>query len=195
MYVSVVAPPPQSTFLDEAVTVEVSNDGGFKESRTFVLDDGKATLPWRLRSGRDQTFTKVVYVRFNNESGTVVLTLSDDIILDSSKPILAGVSVVSSRSSPRPIEVLSFSGARGRRGVSLVVRGSDTISGVASLEIRSSAKRHSTTLQFSPSNGPPSSRVKMMTKRVPVTTKATRLQVRLIDRAGNHSAWKAVVLR
>jgi len=193
--VSVVAPPPQPKPIGEAVRVELSNDGGFKESKTFVLYDGKATVPWRLQSSRDGTFTKVVYVRFNSESGTVVLTLSDDIIFDSSKPVLAGVSVGARRSSLMPVEVFGSRGAKISSGISLVVRGSDTISGLATLEIRSAANKPSTTVPFSQSNASPSSKVKTMTKLVAVTTKSKRLQVRLIDRAGNSSAWKVVVLR
>ena len=192
--VSVVAPPLQPKPLGEAVKVELSNDGGFRNSKSFDLVEGKATLPWRLQSSRDGTFTKVVYVRFNNQNATVILTLSDDIILDNSKPVLAGVSVSAASLPSRSVKALGSTVVRANSIIRLAVRGSDSISGLAIVEIRSSTNVPLTTVPFSPSKSSPSSRAKTMTKMITIKTKSKKLRVRLLDRAGNASAWKVVVV-
>lgn len=190
--VSVVAPSARSKSSGEIVKVELSNDGGFKESKSFSINEGEATLQWRLQSSRKGVITKVVYARFNDSYGGVVLTLSDDIILDNTKPVLRDLTAISTSSTPNAVRVSEIRSRQVNLGVRLVIRGSDSISGLGLIEIRSSARGAAVAVSFGRSGGSPSVRAMTMTKVVTVASGSKTLQVRLIDRAGNTSPWRTV---
>lgn len=193
--VSIVGPGGWKGTMGAATRAELSNDGGFKSSKFFDLLNSRATVDWTLEAGREGTFTKIVYVRFWNCYGSPAFgasTLTDDIILDNTRPVLASALAVAS-SGRGGIEVarLLLEDAR-RSTVRLALRGSDSISGVGSIEIRSSARQAATVIEVRASAGVASSKARAMTKSVTLSTLAKRFQVRLVDRAGNASNWKLI---
>ncbi len=81
-----------------ATGVTLSNDGGFKSSggtRSFALSE---SIPWTLRSQAAERMTRIVYLRF--DGGPLGgQNYSDDIILDTTAPVLDAASLASKASS------------------------------------------------------------------------------------------------
>jgi hypothetical protein len=178
-----------------ATRAEVSNDGGFKSSKFFDLSNSKATVDWALESSREGTFTKIVYVRFWNCYGAPAFgsgSLTDDIILDNTKPVVASLQAVASTTKGGVAISRASLSATKTSSVRLSVRGSDSISGVGSIEVRSSARRAGTIINVGGVSGTVSSKVRSMSKSVVLSTSTKQLQVRLFDRAGNASPWKSI---
>lgn len=75
-------------------TVTVSNNGSFRDARTFPV---AAEIPWTLVASRSERLPKTVYVRF----GTSTQTFTDDIILDQTPPVLRRAIVSPLRGSAR----------------------------------------------------------------------------------------------
>lgn len=67
-------------------TVTVSNNGSFRDARTFPV---AAAIPWTLAASRSERLPKTVYVRFGQSSQT----FTDDIILDETAPVLRRVTM------------------------------------------------------------------------------------------------------
>jgi hypothetical protein len=115
------------------MSVEVSNDGGFKASKTGRPNrDG--TLPWKLESSGPERLPKTVYVRllgFGPFSGV----LTDSIILDERPPQIASLA---------------------RRGKRLRVRARDNLSGVKSMQISTNRRRPGRWRKFK--SNPPAAR-------------------------------------
>ena len=63
--------------------MQISNDGGFIGAEWEPYSSHKA---WQITRYRDQTVTRVVYVRFRDVAGNVSGLYLDDIILDPDKP-------------------------------------------------------------------------------------------------------------
>jgi YVTN family beta-propeller protein len=103
-----------------ATAVRVSNDGGFAASKTQTKDLA-ASIDWELDDSVKGLYTKVVYVRFNGVTDTTK-TYSDDVILDTTAPV---------------IETASASRVSGVIGVTL--KASDDITGVDKVEIKNGA--------------------------------------------------------
>lgn len=169
---------------------ELSNDGGFKNSKTFDLVNGVADIPWTLVSSKDGTFTKIVYVRVVSRFGTNLPVVSDDIILDTSKPVVAAVEAKAVATSNKSVVV-----ARAKKsgaGVKLTVRGSDTVSGVGAIEVRTSARKPATTVTIKKVKGKLDGKPRALSQSVNLATSAKSLQFRIVDRAGNASKWATV---
>jgi hypothetical protein len=169
---------------------ELSNDGGFKNSRTFDLVNGVADIPWTLVSSKDGTFTKIVYVRVVSRFGTNLPVVSDDIILDTSKPIVADAQATPAATSNKSVTV-----ARAKKsgtGVKLTVKGSDTVSGVGTIEVRSSARKPVSTITIKKVKGKLDGKPRGLSQSVNLATSAKSLQFRIMDRAGNASKWTTI---
>ena len=126
--VSVVGP-------STAVKAVLSNDGGFKISETFDLVNNSAEIPWTLQSSREGTFTKIVYVKYVSRFGSTSTPYTDDIILDTTKPAMSTATAAASTPASDAVQVAAVRAAA-KGGVRLIVRGSDTISGIGSVEVR-----------------------------------------------------------
>lgn len=193
--VAIVGPGAWKGTMGAATRAELSNDGGFKTSKFFDLVGSKANVDWTLESSREGTFTKIVYVRFWNCYGSPAFgagTLTDDVILDNTKPIISGFEANQStaRASVQISRVLEV--MEKRLVARLSVRGGDSISGVGSIEIRTNSRQGTTAIAIGGSGGSVSAKMRSIAKTVTLSVTARRFQLRLVDRAGNASPWKTV---
>jgi outer membrane protein assembly factor BamB len=141
----------------------VSNDGGFKSSRTLSIAE---SVPWLLASSGPERLPKTVYVRF----GTALVNYTDDIILDEADPVLA--SAVVSSSATR----VGLPSGRAASGVSVSTVASDKTSGVRKIQITSKKKAPGKLLKYA--------------KTVKASVSGSVVWVRVQDGAGNFSPWK-----
>ena len=151
--------PPGTT------AVEVANDGGFLEWRSFAPG---APIPWRLSRGGPERMPRTVYVRFR--SGPFVSDpYSDDIVLDALPPTIAAARLAGAGGN---------GGMAASAGVRYILRTSarDSGSGVDGLQVTGDRRRPGRPRRFRSS--------------VVVRTRAGRVWVRVLDRAGNPSRWR-----
>lgn len=189
--VSVVGP-------STAVKAILSNDGGFKTTETFDLTNNSADIPWKLQSSREGTFTKIVYVKYVSRFGSQSQAVTDDIILDRTKPVMTTATAVAAAPTGSAVTVSRISAKakpKASGGVRLSLRGSDTISGIGTIEVRSAANKPATKVNVSRVAGKADGKPRAASQTVTLRTTAKRLQVRVIDRAGNASAWRTITVR
>jgi hypothetical protein len=147
----------------------VSNDGGFTGTTAVPVARRSA---WSLDSTGPTRLPKTVYVRFEGPGVNREVTYSDDIILDETKP-----EVVFAELMPTAGE-----SARASRPVRHVlrVRARDSQSAIARLRIAVGNRAL-----------PPQD----FANRVVLATRLKEVRVRVRDRAGNWSGWRAASLR
>jgi hypothetical protein len=178
-----------------AVKAILSNDGGFKTSETFDLVNNSAEIKWKLQSSREGTFTKIVYVKFVSRFGSQGQAQTDDIILDTTKPVLATATAVATTPTASAVQVARIDAkAKALGGVKLSLRGSDTISGIGVIEVRSTSNTPASMVTVSRVAGKADGKPRAASQTVTLKTTAKRLQVRVIDRAGNASAWRTITV-
>ena len=169
-----------------SVSAIVSNDGGFGAAETFTLVDGSADINWTLVSSRDERLPKQVYVKFVSRFGTQSANYQDDIILDTTAPVLSDATAVAATAPATAVSVASVRAAK-KNGAKIVVKAVDANSGIGSIEMRSGASKKATSIKYA--------NPKAKSQTLTVNTKAKSLQVRVIDRAGNPSPWKTVKVK
>jgi hypothetical protein len=174
------------TGLATSVKAIISNDGGFKVSKTVDLTDSFAEVKWTLVSSRDERLPKTVYVRFISRFNAQSSNYTDDIILDTTAPVLSDATAVSAAAPASAVSVASARVAK-KNGARITVRASDANSGIGSVEMRTSARKKATSVKYA--------NPKAKSQTLTVNTKAKTLQVRVIDRAGNPSPWKTIKVR
>lgn len=163
-----------------ATEARISNDGGFAASKTKTVSLS-ALVDWELDDSLAGIYTKVVYVRFSGSGIDNTKTYSDDIILDSTPPSVStavGTSAVVPSSS---VTAQSLVSARKKNGVVLRVKASDRLSGVGTFEVKTSSRGKVVSVRA----GSPSAK----SHTVKVKTKARKIWLRSVDRAGNKSRW------
>ena len=171
------------TGLATSVKAIISNDGGFKVSQTIDLTDSFAEVKWTLVSSRDERLPKTVYVRFISRFNAQSSNYTDDIILDTTAPVLSDAVAVATTAPASAVSVASAR-AKKKNGARIVVKATDANSGIGSVEMRSGASKKATSVKYA--------NPKAKSQTLTVNTKAKTLQVRVIDRAGNPSPWKTV---
>ena len=188
--VSVVGP-------STAVKAILSNDGGFKTSETFDLVNNSAEIPWQLQSSREGTFTKIVYVKYVSRFGSQSTPYTDDIILDTTKPVVSTATAAAGAAASNAVTVsrVGVSAKKAAGGVRLSVRGSDTVSGIGTIEVRSAANKPAAKVKIAKVSGKADGKPRVASQTVSLNTTAKRLQVRVLDRAGNASAWRTIVVK
>ena len=169
-----------------SVSAIVSNDGGFGSAQTFTLTDGSAEIDWTLISSRDERLPKQVYVKFVSRFGTQSSNYQDDIILDTTAPVLSTATAVATTAPATAVSVASIRAAK-KNGAKITVKAVDANSGIGSVEMRSGASKTTTSIKYV--------NPKAKSQTLTVNTKAKSLQVRVIDRAGNPSPWKTVKVK
>jgi hypothetical protein len=166
--------------------VMISNDGGFPSSQREIVEYSKNTIPWTLNATRDERMVKTIYVKYklvNRYTGTLESTwsqtISDDIILDTIKPIIKTVSAADQSVSAQGVS--SLRSAVKLQSVKVNLSASDNKSGVGKLQY--STKKSATgavtktySKAFSASLNP----------------KISTLYLRVQDNAGNWSTWKTI---
>lgn len=113
----VITPEPGARY------IALSNDGGFADASIHAVS---SEIPWRLRNDVAGQFTRVVYVRFLDGNGRVMSTLSDDIILDTTPPVVESASASSTRTAVSNARAIA---------VTVRVRASDNRSGVRRVQV------------------------------------------------------------
>ena len=171
------------TGLATSVKAIISNDGGFKVSQTIDLTDSFAEVKWTLVSSRDERLPKTVYVRFISRFNAQSSNYTDDIILDTTAPVLSDA-VATATTAPASAVSVASARAKKKNGARIVVKATDANSGIGSVEMRSGASKKATSVKYA--------NPKAKSQTLMVNTKAKTLQVRVIDRAGNPSPWKTV---
>jgi hypothetical protein len=157
-----------------------------------------AEVKWKLQSSREGTFTKIVYVKYVTRFGSQLQAVTDDIILDTTKPVVAAATAAVAAPTGSAVQVARVSSAKAPKksgGVRLSLRGSDTISGIGKIEVRSAANKPTSSITVSRVAGKADGKPRAASQTVTLRTSAKRLQVRVIDRAGNASAWRTIVVK
>ena len=162
----------------------LSNDGGFKKSTTFDLVDASSVINWELVATKDERLPKTVYVKFLTKTQTQSSPYTDDIILDTTIPVL---SEVSAAANTAPASAVTVAAIKKSTGAKIVVKAKDTNSGVGTIEIKSSKNGKTTTVSYSKPTA--------ASQTVSVKTTAKTLYVRVLDRAANASPWKTVTVK
>ncbi len=179
-----------------AVKAVLSNDGGFATSETFDLTNNSADIPWTLQSSKQGTFTKIIYVKYVSRFGTQSTPYTDDIILDTTKPVLSAATAAKSPvGAAVEVAAVRTKAKAASSGVKLSVKGSDTISGIGKIEVRTSARKKATSVVVSKVRGKANGKPRAASQTVSLKTTAKRLQVRVVDRAGNASAWRTITVK
>ena len=168
-----------------ATEARISNDGGFSQSKTTTVPLS-AVVNWKLDDSRAGAYTKIVYVRFNGTGIDTTKTYTDDIILDTAAPDLQGATATSSSVDSDEVSVAALR-VKKKNGVKLVVRAYDRLSGIGYVEIRTKSSGKITRIK--------SSQPKAKSQTVRVRTVAKKLQIRVVDRAGNRSGWRYVSVK
>jgi hypothetical protein len=152
-----------------ATSARISNDGGFAASKTQTKDLA-ASIDWELDDSVQGTYTKVVYVRFNGVANTTQ-TYSDDIILDTSPPV-----------------VESSSAAAVSGSIDLAVKATDDITGVDKVQIKNGAT--TVTKDYAAKVSVPLADLLLSVSSMGVQKlAATSVEIRVSDKAGNWSAY------
>ena len=152
-----------------ATSARISNDGGFAASKTQTKDLA-ASIDWELDDSVQGTYTKVVYVRFNGVANTTQ-TYSDDIILDTSPPV-----------------VESSSAAAVSGSIDLTLKATDDITGVDKVQIKNGAT--TVTKAYATRVSVPLADLLLSVSSMGVQKlAATSVEIRVSDKAGNWSAY------
>jgi len=175
--ISVVAPAG-------SVKVILSNDGGFGSSQTFDLVDATADIAWKLVASRDERLPKTVYVKWVSRFGNETTAVGDDIILDTTIPVLSNVSAAANTA---PASAVKIAAVKKPTGAKIVVKARDANSGVGTIEIKSKKNGKTTTVIYSKPTA--------ASQIVLVKTTSKTLYVRVLDRAANASPWKTVTVK
>ena len=169
-----------------ATEARVSNDGGFSNSKTKIFEVNNS-IDWELDDSVTGIFTKVVYVRFSGSGIDTTKTYSDDIILDSTPPSVSTASGTSAVVPSSSVTAQSLASAQKKNGAVLRVKASDRLSGIGSFEVKTSSKGKVVSVRAS------SPMAKSHT--VKVKTKARKIWLRSVDRAGNKSRWVIAIVK
>lgn len=155
-----------------ATEARISNDGGFAASK-IQTKDLAASIDWELDDSVKGNYTKVVYVRFNGVTDTTK-TYSDDIILDTTSPV---------------VESASATALSGSIAVSL--KATDDITGVDKIQIKSGTT--TVTKDYAAEVSVPLADISLSVLSMEVQKlAAASVEIRVSDNAGNWSAYKAL---
>jgi hypothetical protein len=158
-----------------ATEARVSNDGGFSNSKTRIFDVNN-TIDWELDDSVKGIFTKVVYVRYNGAGIDTTKTYSDDIILDTTAPVLESSSAVP-----------------GSGKIDLTLKASDDITGVDKVEIKNGTT--SVTKEYNSKISVSENEIGLTVSSASVRKlSASSIQIRVRDRAGNWSGYQTLSL-
>lgn len=164
-----------------AESILISNDGGFRTQQAVALADN---VSWTLTSSGDERLPKTVYLKFILADGSRSSVYADDIILDTTAPILTQATG-SAVSSSTGVTLSAFRPDAKKNATRLRIVGKDGNSGIASVQIKTSAKGYVTTV--------PVNKAGVVSTTVIVKSTRKMYLVRMVDRAGNPAkTWRTV---
>lgn len=146
--------------------VRLSNDGGLTDAKQF---DVAPSVPWTLQSSGPERLPKTVYARY----GGYPFGFQDDIILDETPPAISSAQMIPSASR-------AAVSAAHPKSYRVKLSASDKTSGVSTVQVATSKSKPSKPQKYAPS--------------FTVHGSAPRY-VRVKDRAGNNSKWRALKQR
>jgi PKD domain len=161
----------------------VSNDGGFGAAGGTTTLPLASTIPWTLRSEGSERLPKIVYVRFPG-SPDPTQTFTDDIILDTTTPLVQSASstgsatTASAAAAPRP----------GTRMFRVRLNAAEKLSGISAAQF-STARSGGTTLVFTNRTHQGIQRLAQVVK-IRMTKRPGYVRVR--SAAGNWSKWHRI---
>ncbi len=188
---------------DNADSVIISNNRAFSNQRVFDLD---SKIDWTLVAlGESKADTRTVFVKFVLSDDTTSAVFSDSITLTAArtspdntdspvdiaapakttKPDVVAPVVVAATVDPKFVinKGIATSSARTR----LTLSTHDNASGIARIEVRDATKKK-TVIRYAVS-----SKTARHSIKVPVGSRA--IQFRVLDSAGNATAWKTIEFR
>jgi len=170
-----------------SVSAILSNDGGFKTFTKVSLINASAVVAWTLLATKDERLPKIVYVKYVSSSGSQSLAQTDDIILDTTVPVMTSATGTATTARNGAVTVAAVRAPKAKNGVKLTIKASDANSGIGKVEVRKSAKGKITIIVVrSP---------KAKSRTITVKTRAKKLWVRVVDRAGNASKWVVTAVK
>jgi hypothetical protein len=119
--------------------------------------------------------------------GTQSSTNTDDIILDTTAPVMSGTTGTATSSTTGSVTVQGIRLSAARGGVRLTVRAKDANSGIGTVQVKGSSGGRPVDV----ATGSP----KAASRTVRVNTTKKKLWVRVVDRAGNVSKWVTVTVK
>jgi hypothetical protein len=161
--------------------VLLSNDGGFNLPGQTTLLPVAPEIPWTLRSAGSERLPKTVYMRFP-ESATPTSTYTDDIILDTTTPVIRSANIVGTASSTA--SVASNHGHAYRYRIRL--RAHEVVSGISAAQI-SDTRGGGTTTRF---KSPKERGILHLSRVVDVNQTQRPHYVRVQSAAGTWSSWR-----
>ena len=147
---------------DGATGMKIATDGGFKGATTVPI---APTATVQLTGDDNTLLPHVVYVRFSGAGIDARETYTDDIILDTTPPVIE-------KASAERV---------GAKAVRVSTRVRDAVSGPQRLQVARSVSAQGTTVAYAPA--------------VRAAVKGRKVAVRVADGAGNWSKWKTVAAR
>ncbi len=170
------------TWPAHAVSMRVSNDGGFLPGMTRTFDPA-ARVAWALDDSVSGLYTKIVYVRFEGYGIDPTRTYTDDIILDAKAPTIE-TARAQAGANVRGLERRSVKAKAKNRIVVISTKARDDKSGVSRIQVaRKTSGAGSVSAKY---------KAKLRTTQ---PKRLTKLYVRVQDRANNWSRWKAIKIK
>ena len=157
-----------------ATAARISNDGGFAASKTQTKDLA-ASIDWELDDSIKGIYTKVVYVRFNGVADTTK-TYSDDIILDTTAPV---------------VESASAAAAAVSGSIDVSLKATDDITGVDKVQIKNGTT--TVTKDYDKKLSVTEKELGLTVSASSVRkTDSSTIEIRVSDKAGNWSAYQTL---
>jgi hypothetical protein len=158
-----------------ATEARISNDGGFAASKTKTFPLA-SSVDWELDDSVKGLYTKVIYVRFNGSGIDTTKTYSDDIILDTTPPV---------------VESSSASEVSG--SIDVTLKATDDITGVDKVQVKNGTT--TVTKDYK-------TKVTVTEKELELTVSAasvrksdsSSIEVRVSDKAGNWSSYQTLAI-
>ena len=168
--------------------VMISNDGGFPSSQRQIFTYGNNTVPWTLNATRDERMVKTIYVkykfvdRYTGElESTWSRTLTDDIILDTTVPVIKTAEAVETNASTASL--LTLRSVNNSKTIKVTLSATDNKSGVSKV-------------QYSTTKSATGAVTRNYAKsfNASFSTDVAKLYIRVKDKAGNWSAWRTSIV-
>jgi hypothetical protein len=156
-----------------ATGMKISSDGGFATAITSTMDVAKSHK-WTLDNSVVGLYTKIVYIRFVGTKIDASKTYSDDIVLDTTPPVIeSSLAAVASGS------------------IDLILKATDDITGVDKVQIKNGATTVTKSYE---------SKISVTEKELGLTvsassvhkTDSSMIEIRVSDKAGNWTAYKSL---
>jgi len=158
-----------------ATEARISNDGGFAASKTNTVPLA-SSVDWDLDDSVKGIYTKVIYVRFNGSGIDTTKTYTDDIILDTTAPV---------------VESSSASAISG--SIDVTMKATDDITGVDKVQVKNGTT--TVTKDYKTKVTVTEKELGLMVSAASVRkSDSSSIEVRVSDKAGNWSSYQTLAI-